>query len=125
MFVGIHSKKLGWKKSKELSETVEHGGEVVRMALLKALVMSGRPPRIRYRLQKEFLCSTSGLSEELAKFKGGENVEDALLPTAPPWLVELSRIFNKSRKRCRNFLDQDSANEELFVNYPGINPRSD
>jgi hypothetical protein len=95
MFVGIHGKKLGWKKSKELSETVEHGGEVVRMAILKALVVRGRPPRIRDRLQKEFLRSTSGLSEKLAKFKGGENIENALLPNAPPWIVELSKIIKQ------------------------------
>jgi hypothetical protein len=98
MFVGIHTKKLGWKKSKELSETVEHGGEVVRMAILKALVMSGRPPRIRDRLQKEYLRSTSGLSEKLAKFKGGENIENALLPTAPPWIVELSKIIKQAQE---------------------------
>jgi hypothetical protein len=95
MFVGIHGKKMGWRKSKELSETVEHGGEVVRMAILKALVMSGRPPRIRDRLKKEFLRSTSGLSEKLTKFKGGESIKNALLPTAPTWIVELSKIIKQ------------------------------
>jgi hypothetical protein len=98
MFVGIHGKKMGWKKSKDLSEEVERGGEIVRMAILKALVMSTRPPRIRDRLQKEFVRSTTRLSERLAKFKGGENIENVLLPNSPPWLVEFSKILKQAQE---------------------------
>lgn len=95
MFVGVHGKKLGWKKDKELSKEVAEGGELIRMALLKALVMSSKPPRIRNRLQKEFLRSIQELLEKVAKFKGSESIESELSRNAPPWIVELSTIVKQ------------------------------
>jgi hypothetical protein len=95
MFVRVYGKKLGWKKNKQLSNEVSEGAEIIRIALLKALVMSGKPPRIRNRLQKEFLRSLNGLLGKLAKFKGRESIESELSRNAPPWVVELSEIVKQ------------------------------
>jgi hypothetical protein len=65
------------------------------MAILKALVISSKPPRIRNRLQKEFLRSINGLSEKTSKLKGSENIESEISSSAPSWILDLSKIVRQ------------------------------